>query len=136
MDEETKIIATEALNLQIELNALTDVLDNKKEELRKLADDKVMHIVVPGLGKIDITVPRVGKLKVELDLNEEKLKQVPALRQLLLDKGIAKEVLVVDIDKLITAQELKQKLIHKGVVQERISKVSAARASVRIQPNK
>ena len=136
MDEATKTIATEALNLQIELNALTTVLDNKKEELRKLANDKVMHIVVPGLGKIDITVPRVGKLKVELDLNEEKLQQVPALRQLLIDKGIAKEVLVVDIDKLITAQELKQKLIHKGVVQERISKVSAARASVRIQPNK
>lgn len=136
MDEATKIIATEALNLQIELNALTTVLDNKKEELRKLANDKIMHLVVPGLGKIDITVPRVGKLKVELDLNEEKLKQVPALRQLLIDKGIAKEVLVVDIDKLITAQELKQKLIHKGVVQERISKVSAARASVRIQPNK
>jgi len=128
-------IATSALNLQIQLDTITAELEEQKEVLRQLADNKVLRIVVENLGKIDITAPRVGTQKIELEINEDKLQKVPALRQALIAKGVAKEVLAVDKDKLIAAPELKQKLIDKGIITEQTKMVSAAKASVRIQPN-
>jgi hypothetical protein len=128
-------IATLALNLQIQLNAVTAELEAQKELLRQLANNKVLHLTVENLGKIDVTAPRVGTQKIELEINEEKLQKVPALRQALIAKGVAKEVLAVDKDKLIDAPELKQKLIDKGIITEQTKMVSAAKASVRIQPN-
>jgi hypothetical protein len=135
MDQDPTEIATEALKLQIQLNIITIELETQKDILRELANSKTMRIVVEDLGKIDVTVPRVGSQKVELNINEEKLQKIPELREKLIEKGIAKQVLVVDEAKLIAAPDLKQKLIDKGLVQEQVKMVSAAKASVRIQPN-
>ena len=105
MDEIATKIATEALKLQIQLNIITAELELQKETLRELANSKIMRIVVDNLGKIDVTVPRMGSEKVELDINEERLQKIPELREKLIEKGIAKQVLVVDRDKLIAAPD-------------------------------
>jgi len=128
-------IATEALDLQIELNSITKTLDEKKERLRELANGQTLQVVVENLGKVNITAPRVGTQKVELNINEDKVQKIPELRDKLIEKGIAKQVLIVDKDKLLAVSELKEKLISKGFVQEQIKMISAAKASVRIQPN-
>jgi len=101
-------LAREALELQVQANGLAARLDEKKEELLSLANDKKMNILVEGLGKVDITEPREGSESVVLVFNEEKLNESP---------------------------ELRAKLIQKGIAKEEVKKQSAARASVRITPN-
>jgi hypothetical protein len=128
-------IATEALNIQIELDNIAATLEEKKEQLRELAGGKTKQIVVENLGKINITAPRVGSQKVELNINEDQIQKVPDLRDKLIEKGIAKQVLVINKDKLLAAPGLKEKLVSKGFVQEQVKTISAAKASVRIQPN-
>lgn len=101
-------LAREALELQVQANELAARLDEKKEELRNLANGKKMNIVVEGLGKVDVIEPREGSESVVLVFNEEKLNESP---------------------------ELRAKLIQKGIAKEEVKKQSAARASVRITPN-
>ena len=128
-------LAREAISLQVELNKISDRLDEKKEELRDLANGKIMNIIIEGLGKVDVTEPRAGADKVTFTFDEDKLTEIPNLRKKLVEKGVAKEVLVIDDEKLGKIPELKQKLLEKGVMAEKIKKVSAAKASVRIKPN-
>jgi hypothetical protein len=126
-------LAKEALQLQAEVDELTSRLDAKKEELRELANGKKLNIVVGGVGKIDITEPRSGGTKVVFNFNEDKISEI--MRKKLLEAEIAKEVLVINEEKLGKAPALKDKLVEKGVVREEIKKVSAAKASVRIKLN-
>ena len=128
-------LAREAIGLQIELDEISDRLNEKKEELRDLANGKTMNIIVEGLGKVDVTEPRAGTDKVTFTFDEDKLTKIPDLRKKLVEKGVAKEVLVIDDEKLGKIPELKQKLLEKGVMAEKIKKISAAKASVRIKPN-
>lgn len=128
-------VARKALELHIECSRITEQLEKKKDELRQLAGGKKLNIVVDGLGKIDVTEPRAGSVEPIVSIVEEKLLKSPELRQRLISIGIAKEVLVVDHAKLGEMPELKQKLMDKGIVCEEMKKVSAAKASVRIQPN-
>lgn len=128
-------VARKALELHIECSRITEQLEKKKDELRQLAGGKKLNIVVDGLGKIDVTEPRAGSVEPIVSIAEEKLLKSPELRQRLISIGIAKEVLVVDHAKLGEMPELKQKLMDKGIVCEEMKKVSAAKASVRIQPN-
>ena len=101
-------LAKAALDLQVKSVELAAELDAKKEELRDLANGKKMHIVVEGLGKVDITEPRDGSEKVVMIFDEERLKGMP---------------------------ELRAKLIEKGVAKEDVKKTAPARASVRLKPN-
>ena len=101
-------LAREALELQVRANELVARLDEKKEELRSLANGKKLNVVVEGLGKIDVTEPRAGSESVVLVVNEEKLNETP---------------------------ELRAKLIQKGIAKEEVKKTPAAKASVRITPN-
>ena len=101
-------LAKEALELQVEVNKLSKLLDGKKEELRHFANGKKLNIAIEGIGKVDITEPREGSEVLVLTFDEEKLKAVP---------------------------ELKAKLIQKGIAKEEIKKISGAKASVRITPN-
>ena len=128
-------LAKEALQLQLELDKITEKLDEKKEELRSLANGKKLNIVVEGVGKVDVTEPRAGSDKVVLSFDEDKLGKVPELRKKLVESGVAKEVLVINDEKLDKIPALKVKLLEKGVMTEEIKKVSAAKASVRIKPN-
>lgn len=128
-------LAKEALQLQSQMDELTKELNEKKDELRSLANGKKLNIVVEGIGKVDITEPRAGSDKVTFSFDEDKLGKVPELRKKLVDVGIAKEVLVINDEKLAKAATLKVKLLEKGVMTEETKKVSAAKASVRIKPN-
>lgn len=101
-------LATEALQLQIDVRQLTTQLEAKKDELRQYANGNKLEIVVADLGKVHISTPRQGSEKVVLVFDEERIRTVPELRQMMLDKGIAKE---------------------------EIKKTPAARASVTIEPN-
>ena len=105
MDQE---LAEAALRLQIKVDEAQAELDEKKEELRKLANGGKLRIVVEGLGKVDITEPRKGSEKIVLTIDEEKIAKVERLKDLLIKKGVAKE-------------EVKQ--------------TSPAKASVKITPN-
>lgn len=128
-------VATEALHLQIQLTKITADLETSKEKLREIADNKTLHLVVENLGKIDVTIPRIGGQKTTISINEKKTIP-PELRKKLIETGVAKEILVIDNEKLQTMQaDLVQKLIQKSILQEQTTKVSAAKAAVRIQPN-
>ena len=128
-------VATEALHLQIQLTKITADLEISKEKLREIADNKTLHLIVENLGKIDVTIPRIGGQKTTISINEKKTIP-PELRKKLIETGVAKEILVIDNEKLQTMQaDLVQKLIQKNILQEQITKVSAAKAAVRIQPN-
>lgn len=128
-------VATEALHLQIQLTKITADLEVSKEKLREIADNKTLHLIVENLGKIDVTIPRIGGQKTTISINEKKTIP-PELRKKLIETGVAKEILVIDNEKLQTMQsDLVQKLIQKNILQEQITKVSAAKAAVRIQPN-
>ena len=129
------VVATEALHLQIQLTKITADLEVSKEKLREIADNKTLHLIVENLGKIDVTIPRIGGQKTTISINEKKTIP-PELRKKLIETGVAKEILVIDNEKLQTMQaDLVQKLIQKNILQEQITKVSAAKAAVRIQPN-
>lgn len=103
-----EIIATQALNLQAQINELTSKLNDKKDELRDIANDNKMEIVVDGIGKVNVSTPRAGGERIVLTFDEKRLAQIP---------------------------ELKSKLIEKGVAKEEVKKIPAAKASVTIKPN-
>ena len=126
-------LAREALELQAKFNEASEQLEAKKEELRVLANGRILNIVVEGTGKVDITAPRAGSEKAVLSFNEDRVTDV--LRKKLVESGVAKEVLVINDKKLAKIPDLQQKLVEKGVLEEEIKKVSAAKASVRIKPN-
>lgn len=128
-------LARTALELQIQYDKISEQLEAKKEELRVLANGRILNIVVEGVGKVDITAPRAGSEKVTFTFNEDKLAQAQELRAKLLETGLAKEVLVINEEKLEKSPAIRQKLIEKGVMAEEVKKVSAAKASVRIKPN-
>ena len=101
-------VATEALELQRQVDKLLGELEAKKDELREIANGNKLEIVIEGLGKINVSTPREGSEKVILTVNEERLSKSP---------------------------ELKAKLIEAGVAKEELKKVAPARASVTIKPN-
>lgn len=103
-----EIVAAEALELQKKIDGLSKQLEEKKEELRDIANGNKIEIVIEGLGKVNVSSPREGSEKVILTFNEERLQKSP---------------------------ELKAKLIEAGVAKEEIKKIAAARASVTIKPN-
>lgn len=137
MNEAIEQVAKEALELRIEADRINRRLEWKKEELRKFADGDKLQVEISGLGVINVTQPRIGTQKIELNINEDKLAKIPELRQKLIDLGIAKETVVVVVDKykLEESVVLKRKLIEKGIVQEEIKMVSAAKAAVQIKLN-
>lgn len=135
MNEIAKQVAREALELRIEADQINEKLEEKKEELRNLADGGKMQVEISGLGTVSVLPPRVGTQKIELNINEDKLAKIPELRQKLIDLGIAKETVVVDKNKLEESVVLKRKLIEKGIVQEEIKMVSAAKAAVQMKLN-
>lgn len=101
-------LASDALDLQVEMEALQARLDAKKEELREFANGSKLNIEVAGKGRVDITEPRDGSEKITFVIDEERVAQVEGLKAMLVEKGVAKE-------------EKKQ--------------IPPAKASVRIKPN-
>lgn len=84
-------IARAALDLQSRMTELKNELNSRKEELRGLANGQKKEIVVEGVGKINISAPFAGSETPILVFNEEKLTDLPDLRQKLIQKGVAKE---------------------------------------------
>jgi len=84
-------LAAEAIDLQIALNEAQERLDAKKEELRKLANGMKMNIEVAGKGRVDVTEPREGSEQIKFVIDEERVGQVPGLKAMLVEKGVAKE---------------------------------------------
>lgn len=103
-----EIVATQALELQKQINELANQLNDKKDELRDIANGNKIEITIEGLGKVNVSSPREGSEKVVLTFDEDRLKQIP---------------------------ELKAKLLEKGIAKEEIKKTPAAKASVTIKPN-
>lgn len=103
-----EIVATQALELQKQINTLTTQLGEKKDELRDIANGNKLEIIIEDLGKVNISTPREGSEKVVLTFDEDKLRQIP---------------------------ELKAKLLEKGIAKEDIKHIAAAKASVTIKPN-
>lgn len=101
-------IALSALTLQRQINGLMEQLDQKKEELREIANGNKLEIVVQNVGIVNVSTPRDGSEEVVLRIDEEKLKSSP---------------------------DLKAKLISSGIAKEEIKKISPAKASVTIKPN-
>lgn len=135
MNETIQQVARDAIQLHKELDELSDKLEEKKEQLRELADGDKLQVVVENFGKVEVTLPRAGSQKVEININEDVLDKIPAIRQKLVDAGVAKETIIIDKDKLFKAIELKRKLIEKGIITETVKTVSAAKASVKIKHN-
>lgn len=84
-------VARDALNLFIRSQELTKELNEKKTELRGLANGQKKEITVVGLGKINISAPFEGSETPILVFNEERLNGIPELRVKLIEKGVAKE---------------------------------------------
>jgi hypothetical protein len=84
-------VAAEALKLQKQINEITALLEVKKTELRKIANGSKFEIIVEGVGKINVSSPSMGSESTVLTLDIDRLKSVPELRQKLLDKGIIRE---------------------------------------------
>ena len=107
---DTRLVATEALEIQKSVNELTAQLEEKKVQLRSVANGEILKIVVPGCGEVSVSRPRTGgqKTGTRVKLNEERLNLVPDLKKRLLEKGV--------------------------IVEEDIISTSAA-ASVSIKPN-
>lgn len=84
-------LATNAIEAQRQINQLTAVLNDLKEELRHIANGYKKDITVDGVGKINISAPFGGKETPVLVIDEERLNQSPDLRSKLIDKGIAKQ---------------------------------------------
>lgn len=103
-----EIVATQALELQKQIDGLTKQLNEKKEELRDIANGNKLEVTIEGLGKINVSTPRSGSEKVVLTFDEKRLAAIP---------------------------ELKSKLIEKGIAKEEIRKTPDAKASVTIKPN-
>lgn len=103
-----KGVATEALDLKVQIDALNKELDARKEQLRQFANKDLLEITVDGKGKVRVSKPRDGSEEQVLVVNEAKLNSVP---------------------------ELKTKLLEKGVIQKTTKKVAAAKASVTVEPN-
>lgn len=101
-------LAKDALQLQAESARICKQLEDKKEELRKVADGQTVEIIVKGEGKVNITAPRAG--------SQEKF-------------------LKVNMDLLQVNVELKKKLMEKNILTEETKVISAAKASVTIKPN-
>jgi hypothetical protein len=101
-------VATEALEIQKQITELTKKLDGIKDDLRGIANGNTLEVVIPGLGKVNVSTPR---------------------------EGSETSVLVFDEDKLAVVPELKQKLLDKGIARMEVKKVAPAKASVTIKPN-
>lgn len=84
-------LAREALEIEKELQKITEQLEAKKQDLRDFANGKKLRITVEGVGLVDITEPRKASEKVVLVLDDKKLQEAPELRAKLLQKGVAKE---------------------------------------------
>ncbi len=104
--EET--LATEALALKVQLEVLNKSLEDKKEELRQLANGEALEIEIKGQGVVRVTKPRAASQETIIVINE---------------------------DKLDKAQDLREKLLQKGVLERKIKKSPPAKASVVIEPN-
>lgn len=100
-------LAQKALELQQQIKPLVDQLDNIKENLRVLANSEKHEIVVPNLGTVTISSPRSSSQKVVLEVNLDKVEK----------------------------SGLKDKLIEKGILQQKTVMTKAAKASVSIKLN-
>lgn len=108
LEEIETTTAAKAIELYQEIADKTKELERVKEELRILANEKTITISVEGKGKVIVTEPRAESQKTVLVFNEE---------------------------KLVSAPEIKAKLLEKGILIEETKITPAAKASVRITPN-
>lgn len=84
-------LASDAIDIQRQLNQLNERLSKVKEALRELAKGSTKEILVDGAGKVSISVPFAGSEIEILILDELKLNDQPDLKQRLIDEGIAKK---------------------------------------------
>lgn len=101
-------VATEALQLQKQIDDLNEKLASKKDLIREYAAGDKKTITIEGLGKVTVSKPREATDKLVTILDEARLENVP---------------------------DLKQKLIDKGIIKEEIKSSPGAKASVSIKPN-
>lgn len=94
------VIATEALEIQKRIIALTADLDAKKAQLRNIANGEALKITIPNVGTVSVSRPRVAgeKTGTKIKLDEDRLNLVPELKKKLLDKGV-----IVEEDIISTA---------------------------------
>ncbi len=105
-----QLVAKEAIEIQKKIDTLIVNLEEKKAQLRNIANGETLKITVTGHGEVSVTKPRKGgeKTGTKLILDEDRINKIP---------------------------ELKQKLIEKGVIIENDIISTAAAASVKIKPN-
>ena len=108
VDDAREVLASEAIILQTELNAIKAKLEAKKQQLRVFAVGERLSIDVPNLGNVSITAPREASESIKLIIDEDRVNQVDGLKKMLIDKGVAREETKI---------------------------IAAAKASVRIKPN-
>lgn len=103
-------IASEALKLQVEIDKLLSLQEEKKVLLRSIAGGESLRIFVDGAGEIIISKPRLGgeKTGTRFKINEE----------------------MINANK-----ELKDDLVNKGLLVEEDILSTSAVASVTIKPN-
>lgn len=101
-------LARRAIDAQIAFNNAKDSLDALKEELREIANNDKIQIIVENHGTVSVSVPYPGKETTVLVFDHDKLNQLP---------------------------DIKKKLIEKGIAVEEIKKVPASSAKVTIKPN-
>jgi len=88
-----QLVAAEALELQKAINGLLADLEEKKTQLRTIADGNPLKIVVPGSGEVSVSRPRKGgeKTGTRIKLVVDRLNLVPELKNRLLEKGVLVE---------------------------------------------
>lgn len=94
MMEEEREVCSQILDLQGEIDALTDELNELKVQVRAWAGGETWTCDVPGKGSILVSKPRETPEYVATKLNEEKLNEFPDLRKKLLEKGLITETVV------------------------------------------
>jgi len=108
--QRSESLAIEAIDLQKSISELSKKLDDLKSQLRILANEREMKIVIAGHGQVNVYKPKIGGVVTgtKLTLNE---------------------------DKLNTSLELKNRLIEKGIIVKTDIISTPAIASVVIKPN-
>lgn len=87
-------IAAELLLIYKKIEELKIPLEDYKEKMRNLAEGDKLEIVVPDMGKVSVTQPRKETQKIIFEINNEKIEKNKVLKDMLLEKGVMKEVTV------------------------------------------
>ncbi len=108
--EQEQQAARVALELSKQIAIMSASLDQQKAILRELADGQTLEVKVEGLGKVNVSKPKLGGLKTGTKIE-------------------------INLDVLGKNQELKAKLIEKQLLMEVDVFSTPAAASVTIKPN-